>query len=41
LDFESIQAKFKVNVMIVKSTGKRADFFEDDFVCFGRVRGEE
>jgi len=41
LDFESIQAKFEVNVVIVKSTGKRADFFEDDLVCCRRVRGEE
>ena len=41
LYFEGVEAKFKVDVMIVKSTGKGADFFKDDLVSFGRVRGEE
>jgi len=41
LYFEGVEAKFKVDVMIVKSTGKGANFFKDDLVSFGRVRGEE
>ena len=41
LDGEGVQAELQMYVMIVKSTGKGADFFEDDLVSLDRRNGDD
>ena len=38
---KSVQAEFQMDVMIVKSTSKRANFFKDDLMCLKSGNGKD